>query len=54
MGIGCDSDETMEVMLMQPVEIQDALRRGDVAGLGTVAAIALAMNPIFKIPVETG
>ena len=37
----------MEVMLMQPAEILDAVRRGEVAGLGTVAAIALAMNPGF-------
>lgn len=39
--------ETMEVILMQPDEVLDAVRRGEVAGLGTVAAIALALNPAY-------
>lgn len=39
--------ETMEVILMQPEEVLEAVRQGEVAGLGTVAAIALAMNPAF-------
>lgn len=39
--------ETMEIALMQPGELQDALRQGSVAGLGTVALIAMATNPTF-------
>ena len=41
--------ETMEVLLMQPAEILDAVRQGEVAGLGTVAAIGLALNPAFDV-----
>ena len=41
--------ETMEVILMRPAEILEAVRQGEVAGLGTVAAIALAMNPGFAV-----
>ena len=40
--------ESMEVILLQPDEILDAVRRGEVAGLGSVAAIALATNPAFR------
>ena len=40
--------ETIEVVLMRHDEILEAIRRGEVVGLGTVAAIALAMNPAFE------
>lgn len=39
--------ETMEVVLMQPEEVLDAVRQGEVAGLGSVAAVALALNPAY-------
>lgn len=40
--------ETMEVVLMQPSDILQAVRKGEVAGLGTVAAIGLALNPEYS------
>lgn len=40
--------ETIEVVLMRQGEMLEAVGRGEVAGLGTVAAIALATNPAFK------
>jgi ADP-ribose pyrophosphatase len=41
--------EDIEVVLMNPDEIIRAVRDGDVAVLGAVAAIALALSPIFDI-----
>lgn len=40
--------ETMEILLMSPTEVLEAIHKGEVAGLGTVAAIGLALNPAFK------
>lgn len=42
-----DLEET-EIILMPPEEIIEAVRRGEVAALGAVAAIALALNPVFN------
>ena len=39
--------EEMEIVFLQPTELLEAVRLGDVVGLGAVAAIALAMNPAF-------
>jgi ADP-ribose pyrophosphatase len=40
--------ESIEVVLMRPDEILDAVRSGDVVGLGTVAAIAMALNSAIR------
>ncbi|HEY9857988.1 MAG TPA: NUDIX hydrolase [Candidatus Obscuribacterales bacterium] len=39
--------EDMEIVLIQPEEVGDALRKGEVIVLGAVMAIALALNPMF-------
>jgi ADP-ribose pyrophosphatase len=41
--------EDMEIVLMQPAELIDSVRSGDVASLSSVTAIALATNPLFTI-----
>lgn len=40
--------EEMEIVLMAPAEIADAVRKGDVASLGTAALIAIATNPLIS------
>ena len=45
--------EDMEIVLMKGEEIVAAVRNGDVDLLGTVAAIALATNPLFLPQAET-
>ena len=42
--------EQMEVILMQPNEIVEAIHQGEISALGVVAAIAIAMNPTFITP----
>ena len=42
--------EQMEVILMQPKEIIEAIHHGEISALGVVAAIAIAMNPTFITP----
>jgi len=39
--------EEIEIVLMKPEEVVEAIHRGDIALLGTVAAIALATNPLI-------
>jgi ADP-ribose pyrophosphatase len=40
--------EDTEIVMMQPEKIVEAVSRGEVAALGAVAAIALALNPVFN------
>lgn len=40
--------EEMEIILMTPEEVVSAIHNGDVVSVGTVAAIALATNPLIR------
>jgi hypothetical protein len=39
--------EEIEILLMKPGELVKAVRQGKVVILGAVAAIAMALNPMF-------
>ena len=39
--------EEMEIILMTPEDVTDAIFRGEIVSLSTVATIALATNPLF-------
>lgn len=45
--------EEMEILLMSPEQIVLAVRQGEVAILGAIAAIALALNPEFAVSETT-
>ncbi|HEY9616568.1 MAG TPA: NUDIX hydrolase [Microcoleaceae cyanobacterium] len=40
--------EEMETVLMTPTELITAVKQGEVVVLGAIAAIALALNPLFR------
>ena len=44
--------EQMEIITMTRTEIADALRKGEIATMGTAALVAMATNPLFSQ--ETG
>ena len=46
--------EEMEIILMKPKDIVDALKNGEVAMLGTAAVIAMATNPLMRQAEATG
>jgi ADP-ribose pyrophosphatase len=45
--------EEMEILLMSPAQIMVAVHQGEVAILGAIAAIALALNPEFVVSEAT-
>jgi ADP-ribose pyrophosphatase len=45
--------EDMDIIRMKPDELVGAVQRGDIALLGSIAAIALALNPLFS-PTDDG
>lgn len=40
--------EEMETVLMTPTDLMTAVKQGEVVVLGAIAAIALALNPLFR------
>ena len=44
--------EDMEIILMKPEDVVNAICNGDVALLGTVAVIALATNPLLETAIS--
>ncbi|MEX0271617.1 NUDIX hydrolase [Leptolyngbyaceae cyanobacterium UHCC 1019] len=40
--------EEMEIVLMSPIEVIEAVQQGEVVVLGALTAIALALNPNFR------